>query len=256
VARITPVSFDERLTLVEHLDELRSRLIISGAVLGVALVLCFWQNHLLLEIANGPLPDGREPTTLSPGEPFLTTLTVAVYGALMISLPVILYQLYSFIVPALTKRERRIIVPLLLLVPFLFVGGVVFSYFVVAPAALDFLLNFNADEFSVQIRARDYYSFLALGLISVGVLFQIPVVVLAITRLGLVTPTQLAHNRRYAILVIAVLAMLLPGTDPVTMLIAMVPLILLFELSIVLARVLGRVPAAPLEPESAAEGGN
>ena len=254
MARMTPVSFDERLTLVEHLDELRGRLIVSGAVLGVALVLCFWQNHLLLEIANGPLPSGLEPVTFSPGEPFITTLMVAVYGALLIALPIILYQLYSFVLPALTARERRVIVPLLLMVPLLFIAGVVFSYFVVAPAALDFLLNFNADEFNIQIRARDYYSFLALGLISVGVLFQIPVVVLAITRLGLVTPKQLARNRRYAILVIAVLAMLLPGTDPVTMLIAMVPLIALYELSILLARVLGRVPASPLDTDTAIEG--
>ena len=239
-----PVKFDERLTLVEHLDELRSRLIVSGIVLGVAVVVCFWQNHLLLDIANGPLPSGREPVTFSPGEPFLTTLTVAVYGALLISLPVILFQLYSFVLPALTDRERRVVLPLLLMVPVLFTAGAVFSYFVVAPAALDFLLNFNADEFNIQIRARDYYSFLSLALIGVGILFQIPVVVLAVTRLGIVTPSQLAKNRRYAILVIALLAMLLPGTDPITMLIARIPLIALFEFSIIRARILGRPSAA------------
>jgi sec-independent protein translocase protein TatC len=249
-----PVNFDERLTLVEHLDELRSRLIVSGVVLVVAIALCLWQNHLLLDIAGRPLPAGREPVTFSPGEPFLTTLTVAVYGALLISMPIILFQLYSFVVPALTDGERRVIVPLLLLVPFLFTAGVVFSYFVVVPAALDFLLNFNADEFNIQIRARDYYSFLATALIGVGILFQIPVVVLAITRLGLVTPKQLASNRRYAILAIAVMAMLLPGTDPVTMLIAMIPLILLYEVSILLARLLGRSRIAPLDSDAATEG--
>lgn len=253
MARLKSVDFDERLTLVEHLDELRSRLIVTAAVLVAAVILCFWQNHLLLEIANGPLPGDFEPVTFSPGEPFITTLTIAVYGALLISLPVILFQLYSFVLPALTPREKRVIVPLLLLVPFLFVGGVVFSYFVVAPAALDFLLNFNADEFNIQIRARDYYSFLALGLISVGVLFQIPVVVLAVTKLGIVTPRQLAKNRKYAILIIALLAMLLPGTDPITMLIAMVPLIVLFELSIILARVFGGRPLrGPVESDPAA----
>ncbi|MGI9556633.1 MAG: twin-arginine translocase subunit TatC [Solirubrobacterales bacterium] len=253
MARLKPVDFDERLTLVEHLDELRSRLIVSAVVLVVAAGLCLWQNHLLLEIANRPLPDGREPITFSPGEPFITTLTVAVYGALLIALPVLLFQLYSFILPALTTREKRVMIPLLLMVPFLFVAGVVFSYFVVAPAALDFLLNFNADEFNIQIRARDYYSFFGLALISVGILFQIPVVVLGITRLGLVTPRQLAQNRKYAILAIALLAMLLPGTDPITMLIAMVPLILLFEFSIILARVLGgRSERRSLESDPAA----
>jgi sec-independent protein translocase protein TatC len=111
---------------------------------------------------------------------------------------------------------------------------------VVVPAAIKFLLNFNDDQFSVQIRAREYYSFVGMALISVGVLFQIPVGILAVTRLGIVTPQQLAKNRRYAILICAILAMLLPGTDPITMLVSMAPLVLLFELSLILSRWLGR----------------
>ena len=251
MARIRAAQFDDRMTLVEHLDELRSRIIFSGVTLVLALVLCFWQNSLLLEIANDPLPAGFEPITLSPTEPFLTTLTLSLYCAILISLPVLLYHAYAFILPALSPHEKRTVLPMLLMVPVLFIGGVVFSYFVVVPAAINFLLNFNADEFSTQIRAREYYSFFALSLISVGVLFQIPVGVLAVTRLGIVTPDQLATNRRYAFLVIAVLAMLLPGTDPITMLLSMAPLILLYEFSIVLARFLGR-PREPVE-ETAAE---
>jgi sec-independent protein translocase protein TatC len=170
----------------------------------------------------------------------MTTLTISLYGAILLSLPVILYQAYAFVLPAFSPTEKRVVLPLILMVPFLFVAGVVFAYYVVTPAAIDFLLNFNSDEFNIQVRAREYYSFFALSLLSVGVLFQIPVGVLAVTRLGIISPGQLAANRRYAILGIAVLAMLLPGTDPVTMLIAMVPLVLLFEFSIVLARILGR----------------
>jgi len=244
MARIRAASFDERLTLVEHLDELRTRLIISAAVLVVAMALCFWQNHLLLDIANGPLPDGFEPVTFSPTEPFMTTLTLSLYGALILALPVLLYQLYAFILPAFAPSERRVVLPLLLMVPVLFVCGAVFAYYVVTPAAVNFLLNFNSDQFNIQIRAREYYSFFALSLLSVGVLFQIPVGVVAVTKLGIITPDQLAANRRYAVLVIAVLAMLLPGTDPVTMLISMVPLLILFEFSIVVARIFGR----PREP--------
>lgn len=236
MARIKAASFDERMTIVEHLDELRTRLISCIVVLAVALILCFWQNHLILDIANGPLPDGYEPFTFSPTEPFMTTLTLSLYAALLLALPVILFQVYAFVLPAFTPSEKRTVTPLLLLVPVLFVAGVVFAYFVVAPAALTFLLHFNADQFDVGIRARDYYSFFALTLISVGVLFQIPIGILAVTRLGIITPDQLAKNRRYAILVIAVLAMLLPGTDPITMLISMVPLVALFELSLLLAR--------------------
>lgn len=240
MARIKAANFDDRLTLVEHLDELRSRLFVCLGVFAAALVLCFWQNHLLLDIANGPLPAGYEPITLSPAEPFMTTLTVVMYGAVLIALPVLLYQIYAFVLPAFSPQERETVFPLMLMVPFLFVGGVVFSYYVVAPAALHFLLNFNDDQFSVQIRAREYYSFFALTLISVGLVFELPVAIIALTRLGVVTPQQLAANRRYAILVCAVVAMLLPGTDPVTMLLCMIPLVVLFEFSLIMARVFAR----------------
>ena len=251
MARLKAAKFDDRLTLVEHLDELRSRLIFCGVALLIVAAVCFWQNHAILDIANAPLPDDVEPITLSPSEPFLTTLTVVLYSAILITLPLLLYQLYAFILPALSPGERKTVVPLLLMVPILFILGVVFAYFVVVPAAIKFLLNFNDDQFSVQIRAREYYSFFSLALISVGVLFQIPVGILAVTRLGIVTPQQLAKNRRYAILVCAVLAMLLPGTDPITMLLSMAPLVLLFEFSLIVARWLGR-PGEPESPSAAA----
>ena len=239
MAKIRPVGYEDRLTLVEHLDELRSRIIVSLIAFAVALGLCFWQNNLLLDIANEPLPGDRTPITFGVAEPFTTTLTISAYAAILLSLPVLLYQAYAFILPALSPRERKVIVPYLLLAPFLFVAGVVFAYFVVVPAATEFLLNFNESEFQIEIRAREYYSFFALAEISIGLLFQIPIGVLAVTRLGIFTPDQIAANRRYAILVIAVLAMLLPGTDPITMLISMVPLILLFEGSLLLARIAG-----------------
>ena len=176
-------------------------------------------------------------------------MTVTAYAALVVSMPVILYQAYAFVLPALTTRERRVVVPFLLMVPILFVAGVVFGYFVVLPAATKFLLNFNEADFNIQVRARDYYSFFTLTLGLMGLIFQMPIGILAVTRLGIVTPEQLAQNRRYAILVIAVVAMLLPGTDPVTMLLSMVPLLLLFEGSLLLARIFGRPPDAAREAE-------
>jgi sec-independent protein translocase protein TatC len=253
VARLRPVKFDDHLTLVEHLDELRTRLIVSIAALVVAASLCFWQNDLLLEIANEPLPNDRVPITFGVTEPFMTTVTLSVYGGLLIALPVILYQLYAYVLPAFSARERRVILPFLLAVPFLFIAGVVFAYFVVIPAATQFLLNFNASDFNIEVRAREYYSFFALTCIAVGILFQIPIGVLAVTRLGIVTPERLARNRRYAVLIIAVVAMLLPGTDPVTILISMLPLVVLFELSLLLARVFGRPPEEPAPSEAAEE---
>ncbi len=253
MARLRPVDFEDRLTLVEHLDELRTRIVVSIVAFAVAFGLCFWQNDRLLDIANAPLPGDREPITFGVAEPFTTTVTISAYAALVISLPVILYQIYAFVLPALTDRERRVVVPFLLLVPLLFVAGVVFGYFVVVPAATKFLLNFNDTQFNIQVRARDYYSFFTVTLGLMGLIFQLPIGILAITRLGIVTPKQLAQNRRYAILVIAVVAMLLPGTDPVTMLLSMIPLLLLFEGSLILARLVGRPPEEAPEPLTVSE---
>src|SRR6266513_1107730 len=170
--RIRPVGHEDRLSLVDHLDELRTRIILSLVAFGVALALCFWQNHLILRIVNDPL-NGRKPITLGVAEPFTTTFTLAAYAAILISLPVVLYQLYAFILPAFTPGERRVAMPLLLMVPFLFIGGVVFGYYVVLPAALKFLLHFNTDQFQVQIRARDYYSFVSMTLVAFGLLLAV-----------------------------------------------------------------------------------
>ena len=252
--RIRPIGHDDRLSVVEHLDELRSRLIICAIAFVVAWGLTAWQNHLILEIVNHPLPKGIEPITLGPAEAFYTTLTNAAYAALLISLPVILYQLYAFVLPAFSPTEKRVALPLLLLVPVLFIAGVVFCYFVVLTPALDFLLNFNADEFNTQVRARDYYSFVTLLMIAMGIGFQIPVGVLAACRLGVTSPEKLRKGRRYAIVAIAVLASLLPTLDPITLLLEMIPLILLYELSIWLASALGRPSPEVSEQIVSAEG--
>ena len=242
MARLKSADFDERMTLVEHLDELRSRIVLSGFVLVIAVAICFWQDELVLDIANEPLPAGFEPITFSPTEPFFTTVKLSVYGGILLALPLLLYQAYAFVLPAFAPHEKRLLLPFLLSVPVLFITGAVFAYYVVVPAALNFLLGFNADAFNIEVRASEYYSFFILTLIAVGFLFQIPIAVLSVCRLGIVTPEQLAANRRYAVLVIAVAAMLLPGTDPVTMVISMAPLYLLFEFSLLLAKTFGRPP--------------
>jgi sec-independent protein translocase protein TatC len=246
MTRLRPVDFEDRLTLVEHLDELRTRIIISIGALTLAFALCFWQNDRLLDIANGPLPGHFQPITFGVAEPFTTTVTISAYAALVIALPVILYEAYAFVLPALTDRERRVVVPFLVMVPVLFVAGVVFGYFVVLPAATKFLLNFNDTQFNIQVRARDYYSFFTLTLAVMGLIFQLPIGILAVTRLGIVTPEQLSANRRYAYVILLVVAMLLPGTDPVTMLIEAVPLLLLYEASVLAARLFG----APADEET------
>ena len=239
--RVRAVSHEDQLSLVEHLDELRHRIIVCVVVFGVALALCFWQNHLLLELAGGPLPDGHKKLiTFGVTEPFTTTITVAAYGAIVLSLPFVLYQLYAYVLPAFSPRERQTALPLLLIFPVLFLAGLAFSYFVVMPAAVKFLLNFNDSQFNIQVRARDYYSFFSTTMLAGALVFQLPLVILAVTRLGIVRVDQLTSNRRYAYLAIAVLAAALPGVDPISMIIEMVPLLVLFELSIFLAKVFDR----------------
>jgi sec-independent protein translocase protein TatC len=300
---IRPVGHEDRLSVVEHLDELRNRLIISVGAFVVAFTLCLVFNHQLLTIVNKPLqetteqrtqegkgilgeiyvldqafkstvasnarifrllgqnlkpaqraaleaqlaqqqktadaiepPNGAQPVTLGPGEPFSATFTVAFYFALLLSMPVILYQLYAFLIPAFSPDERKVAVPLLLMIPVLFIAGVLFGYFLVLPAAVRFLQNFNSDQFNILLQARDYYKFAVLTLVASGIVFQVPVAVLALTRLGVVTPEFLLRNWRYAIVILTVIAVLLPGTDPVSTLIECIPLYLLYGLSIVLSR--------------------
>jgi sec-independent protein translocase protein TatC len=253
VRRIRPISHEDRLSVVDHLDELRSRLIISALAFCIAWALTTWQNHLVLEIMNAPLPDDKHPTTLGPAEAFTTTLMNAAYFALIIAAPVVLYELYAFVLPAFSPSERRVATPLLILVPVLFITGVVFCYFVVLTPALHFLLNFNSDEFNTQVRAKDYYSFVSLIMIAMGLGFQIPVGILAACKLGITNAEKLRRNRRYAIVVIVVLASLLPTLDPVTLMLESVPFYLLYELSILLAARWGR-PAYSVSDEPATEG--
>jgi sec-independent protein translocase protein TatC len=253
VRRIRPIAHDDQLSVVDHLDELRHRLILSLVAFCVAWALTTWQNHLVLEIVNAPLPDGKVPITLGPTEAFTTTLMNAAYFALIISAPVILYEIYAFVLPAFSPAERRVATPLLLMVPVLFITGVVFCYFVVLTPALHFLLNFNSSEFDTQVRAKDYYSFISLLMLTMGLGFQIPIGILAACKLGITSAEKLRRNRRYAFVVIVVLAALLPTLDPISLMLESLPFYLLYELSIVLAARWGR-PAYDVSDEPAAEG--
>jgi sec-independent protein translocase protein TatC len=309
-AAVRSIGHDDRLGLVEHLDELRTRLIISLVAVAIAFAVCMWQNHALLQIVNRPLdaqtqkqvkagngplgatytvqrsaltvatqlrdvvetierPDsgvpaatrsalrgvepalkpaitalsapaeGNKPVTLGIGEPFTSTLGVALLFALIFALPIVLYETYGFLLPALSKEQRRVTTPLLLAIPLLFVVGVLFGYFVVLPSAIRFFENFNSGEFNVLVQASQYYHFAAVTLLAMGLIFQIPIGVLAATRAGVATPRQLRRNRRWALVVCAVVAAFLPG-DVVTMALETVPLYLLFELSVLIATLVER----------------
>jgi sec-independent protein translocase protein TatC len=250
LAKLKPVSHEEQLSLVDHLDELRTRIIWSLAALSLAFGLCFWQSSTILDIAAAPLPDDDQALiVLAPTEALMTTLVVCVFAAVILAAPFISYQIFAYVLPAFSPRERRAVLPLVFAIPALFIVGVVFVYFLILPVAINFLLNFNSEQFSTELRAREYYSFFSTTLIAGGLIFQLPVIVLALVRLRIITVEQLRAYRRYAYLVIAVLAAMLTPPDPISMLIQMAPILLLYELSILLARALGGSSAGePVEP--------
>jgi sec-independent protein translocase protein TatC len=249
VGKIRPIQHDEELSLVEHLDELRTRVIIVSVAFVVVLAVCFWRNSDILAIINGPLPHGMVPSTFAVSEAFMTTLTATAYAALIITSPLVIYEIWAFVVPAFSDDELRVARPLVIMTPVLFIAGCAFGYFIVLPAALNFLLGFNANEFNMLLRASEYYSFFGMTVLAMGVLFELPLAMLIASRMGLVTSDQLRSNRRYAFLIIAVVAMLLPGVDPISMLIEMVPLLALFELSIWLTVWFGKPRAAEETPD-------
>ena len=183
-------------------------------------------------------PAGLRPVTLGIGEPFSQTVIVSAYFALLLALPVILWQLYAFITPAFTPRERRVATPLLTLAPLLFALGLAFGYFVVLPGAVSFLLHFNASSFETLVQARSYYQFILFTMLATGLFFEIPIAVLGLNRAGILSTRQLRKHRRYAIVAIAALALLLPGSDPVTTLLELIPMLALYELSILSTAVL------------------
>jgi sec-independent protein translocase protein TatC len=306
---LRPIKHEDRLSLVEHLDELRTRLVLCAVTLVVAFGICFWQNGTLLSVLNKPLqetsiraqsggrlsqasrqatlqrralvqlggavntlaqgaerlptrmrvafeaqlkaynatvarlpatPPKRAPVTLGVGEPFTTTLSTSFWFALIFSLPVILYQLYAFVLPAFSPRERAVALPLMAMIPVLFIGGVLFGYFLVLPPAIGFLQHFNDESFDVLVQARDYYKFEIFTMIAIGLIFQVPIGMVALNRAGILSAERLRRTWRYAVVIIAVVAALLPGVDPVTTLLEMVPLLALYLLSILLLTWLDR----------------
>jgi sec-independent protein translocase protein TatC len=222
----------EEATLVEHLGELRARLLTGLGAIVVAFVFTYWQRDWLLDKLREPLPDGFELITLSPGEPFVTSFTVAFYAAAAIALPILIWQLWAFLAPALAESSQATVARLVGAATLLLLAGMAFGYFVALPNILDFLLNFDADQYNAQIRAKEYFSFTALLLLGFGVMFELPVFILGLVRLGVLSAATLRRNRRigYGLCLIAVV--LLPGVDFVSMALQALPVVVLFELSI------------------------
>lgn len=228
------LEYGDRVTLVEHLDELRARLIVSLAAVALAFGLAYGFRGQILDALNRPL-EGRIPTTLGVAEPFMTSFMVSLYAALCVALPVIVWQLWMFLAPAFEAKDQKLIARLGMLGTGLFAGGILFSYFVVLPAATPFLLGFDSAHYIIQIRAQSYYSFVAITSIAIGIIFQLPILLLALCRIGILSSAKLRKNRRIGYVLCFAVAVVLPGVDPVTTTLQAVPILVLFESSIWLA---------------------
>jgi sec-independent protein translocase protein TatC len=304
--RLRPIGHDARLSIVDHLDELRSRLIVCVSVLVVVFGLCFLESPYLLNLLNAPLghlsqdspnhisgitgdqagervhllnavgdlqllahsstlasgdraligaaasqfkgaakalpskSPGPVPVTLGPGEPFTTTITVSFYFSLLISLPLLLYEVFAFVMPALTPREKSVVLPVIWVAPILFFVGVAFTYIIVLPAAIKFLQGYNASQFQALVQAQPLYSFEVLAMGAIGLAFEMPLVLLGVRAIGVIDGNTLTRHWRYAIVIIAVIAAAMPGADPVTTGLETAPLVILFLVSIVLLKAADR----------------
>ena len=222
----------EEATLVEHLDEFRSRLIVSLFALIPIFVLCFAFHEQIMEWLTGPLPNDKKLVTLGVTEPFTTSVKVSFIAAIAISLPILLWQAWAFLAPAVEPHFERVILAFVVLASTLFVLGVLFMYYVVLPRALDFLTSYDDNIYDIQIRASYYYSFAALTLLAGGLAFLMPIFVLALVRLRVLTSDRLRKNRRIAYVLLLAFAILLPTVDPISLAFETIPLLVLFEMSI------------------------
>src|SRR5919202_5683390 len=231
----------EEASLVEHLDELRARLFICIGAVAVGVVVGFVLHRRLIHVLQITLPEKhRTLTTLRVGEPFMTSLWLAIYFGFLLALPVILYQVWAFFLPAFDRAHAAMIKWFTILAAFLMVGGVVFGYYVALPAAEHFLTNYDNSIYNVQIQAQPFLSFCIAVLLAMGLVFELPLFVVGLTRMGIMTTQKLRKNRKIGYFLVACLGVALPGVDPVTTTIETLPLAILYELSIWLSVLLDR----------------
>jgi sec-independent protein translocase protein TatC len=234
------LSHGEEATLVEHLDEFRSRLIIALFAIIPIFCVTFVFHERIMEWLTGPLPNDKKLVTLGVTEPFTTSVKVSFIAAIAIALPILLWQAWAFLAPAVEPHFERVLLVFVLLAMALFVCGVLFMYYIVLPRALDFLTSYDDNIYDIQIRASYYYSFAALTLLAGGLAFLMPIFVLALVRLRVLTSDRLRKNRRIAYVLLLVFAILLPTVDPVSLAFETIPLLILYEMSVWLSVLMER----------------
>ena len=243
------LGFGQEAATVEHLEELRSRLFVAGGAILVGSIAGYLVHHRLLRLLVDALPPGhRHLVTLTVTEPFTTSLKVSIAAGFALASPVVLWQLWAFLAPAIDRDARRAIASLAATATSLLLVGVVFGDRVALPAALRFLTGYDNSVYDVQIRAGAYISFAVLVLAACAAVFELPVAVLGLVRVGALSSTKLRRNRRRGYFIVACIGVALPGIDPVTTVLETIPLLVLFEASIWASVVCERRWRLPSEP--------
>ena len=248
---------EDKVPFTEHLDELRSRLIVCFAAIGVGFVASYGFKERLFKILTAPLvkvmKEGDKLIFTGLPEAFFTYLKVAFLAGCILAAPVIIYQFWMFVAPGLYRKERHILAPIVILSTFFFVGGALFGYFLVFPWGFEFFLGFATETIRPLPSMKEYLGFATKMLIAFGLVFELPLVITFMARLGIVSVAFLRKNRRYAILIFFIGAAILTPPDVVTQIMMAVPLMALYEISILGAKIFGRPPLGKEAPEAEAE---
>ena len=235
---------EDKIPFTAHLEELRKRLITCFVAVGVGFAISYGFKEKLFQILTRPLitvmKEGETLIYTGLPEAFFTFLKVSFLSGLMLASPVIIYQFWMFVAPGLYDREKRLLIPVVLLSSVFFIGGALFGYFIVFPFGFDFFLGFATETIRPMPSMKEYLSFSAKLLLAFGLVFELPLVITFLARLGIVSVAFLKKNRKYAVLLFFVGAAILTPPDVVTQVMMALPLMLLYEVSIIGARIFGR----------------
>jgi sec-independent protein translocase protein TatC len=225
----------EEASVVDHLDELRSRIFFCLIAIVATTTITYVFNNTLIDWLERPLPKGTKVVAFNVTEPFLTTFWIALWAGLLLAFPIVMWQMWGFFAPAFDKHTQRKVVGFSFFAAALMVAGVAFGYFIVLDPAVHFLTTYNSKQFDFHPRAESYFSFVTMVMVATAIVFELPVVILALARIGILPADKLRKNRRLGYVIVAAIAVALPGVDPVTTTLEMIPMMILFEGSIWLA---------------------
>lgn len=230
---------DLKMGFIEHLEELRRRIIVMFAALGVAVCVGYVYSWQILEFLKKPALKAGIPLNLyyqSVLEPFMVRFRIAMYAAIVLALPIILYEIIAFVAPALRKREKRLMYSALFFIIFFFLVGMAFCYLYILPIGLKWLVGQAGNNITPVLMAGQYIGLVTLLLVAIGLAFETPLVVWLVVRLGIVTPQKLHKNWRWAVIAtLAFAAVITPDWNPITMMLVAVPMFILYEGSIFMA---------------------